>query len=82
MAVTLSFNLTDAEEARIIEIAGMVAPDATPAQIKAWAERHAKIGLREIVMRVYNEYKDAQLESDWPVDMTPPPPEDPNKHLS
>ena len=48
MAITLTIELTDQEQARLLEIASVVAPNATPAQIKEWAEKKAKQGLRGI----------------------------------
>lgn len=45
MAVTLTIDLSDAEEAALLDAAGVVVPGATPAQIKAWAEERAKLGL-------------------------------------
>lgn len=53
MAVTLSVDLTDAEQAKLQEVAQLIQPGATQAQIKAWAERNAKKGLRRIVRERY-----------------------------
>jgi hypothetical protein len=50
MAINLTVALTDAEQAIVNEVAAKVAPGATPAQIKAWAEKQAKAGLRAAVL--------------------------------
>ena len=50
MAINLTVALTDSEQAILTEVAGKVAPGATPAQIKTWAELQAKAGLRSSVM--------------------------------
>lgn len=50
MAINLTVSLTDAEQAIVEEVAAQVAPGATAAQIKAWAERQAKAGLRQAVL--------------------------------
>lgn len=50
MAINLTVNLTDAEQAIVEAVAAKAAPGATPAQIKAWAERRAKAGLRAAVL--------------------------------
>jgi hypothetical protein len=50
MAINLTVSLTDAEQAIVNEVAAKVAPGATPAQIKAWAEKQCKIGLRASVL--------------------------------
>ena len=50
MAINLTVALTDAEQAIVNEVAAKVAPAATSAQIKAWAEKQAKAGLRAAVL--------------------------------
>jgi hypothetical protein len=50
MAINLTVALTDAEQAVVTAVAGRVAPGATAAQVKAWAEKQAKIGLRHAVL--------------------------------
>jgi uncharacterized protein YdeI (YjbR/CyaY-like superfamily) len=50
MAINLTVALTDAEQAFVNEVAAKVAPGATPAQIKTWAEKQAKAGLRAAVI--------------------------------
>lgn len=52
MAVTLQVPLTDAEQAKIVKVAESVNPDATPLQIKKWAEEFMKNALRDEVMRL------------------------------
>jgi hypothetical protein len=52
MAINLTVSLTDAEQAVVEEIAALAAPGASPAQIKAWAEKKAKAGLRAAVFEV------------------------------
>ena len=79
MAFTLTVEISDSEQARILEIAAVVVPDATPAQIKTWAERTMKKALRaEIVGRrralwadAENEARavfEAEQDADWPPD--------------
>ena len=53
MAVTLSVDLTDAEQAKLVEIANLIQPGATQAQIKAWAEKTCKRELRKAVRERY-----------------------------
>jgi hypothetical protein len=50
MAITLSVVLTDSEQAVMEAVATKVAPGATAAQKKAWAEKQAKNGLRQAVL--------------------------------
>jgi hypothetical protein len=50
MAVNLTVALTDTEQAIVEALAVRVAPGATAAQIKAWAERECKRALRAKVL--------------------------------
>jgi hypothetical protein len=52
MAINLTVALTDAEQAVVEEVAALAVPGASPAQIKAWAERKSKAGLRQAVLDV------------------------------
>ena len=76
MAIQLQVNLTDSEQAKVLEIAAVDAPGATGPQIKAWAEKLMKNALRdEIVGRdrairreAENDARkvaEAALEVDW-----------------
>jgi hypothetical protein len=76
MAITLSVFLTDAEQAKLSEIAEALAPGASPAQIKAWAEREAKNGLRNTIQRIYFDHQNKMLDEAWP-EPQPTPPEVP-----
>jgi len=72
MAITLNIEITDAQQAKIVEAAAIVAPDAKPAAIKAWAERTCKQALRAEVRSVLdaarreaeNEARQA-VDADW-----------------
>lgn len=81
MAIDLIVHLTDQEQAKILEIAAIVAPGKTPTQVKNWAEKQAKDGLREAVTRVLNDHNNKSFEEAWPgpdrlpVDIPPLPPE-------
>lgn len=77
MAITLTIELTDQEQAKLLEIAAVVKPGATPAQIKNWAEKQAKHGLRESVQRLYFDYHNESLNSSWPMEQPPVPPQSP-----
>lgn len=55
MAVTLTIELADAEQARLQQIAEMIQPGITGPEIKAWAEKTAKNQLRIRVMALYEE---------------------------
>ena len=77
MAVTLTIDLNDQEQARLLEIASLVQPNATPLEVKAWAEKQAKQGLREAVSQAWQNYQVSAMEADWPVDLEPPPEEQP-----
>lgn len=77
MAITLSVALNDTEQARIVEVAALVAPNATPAQVKAWAEGVCKEALRVEVRRLALEAQreaenlarrsiDEAWTTDWP----------------
>ncbi len=77
MAVTLEVQLTDTEQSRILEIAAVVAPGATPLEIKAWAETVCKNALRAEVSRyaleAFQQLENtrrldmyADLAADWP----------------
>ena len=81
MAINLTVALTDAEQAIVEQVAAIVAPGATGAQIKAWAERECKRALRAKVLdikRVADEDAErialanraAQLLTDFP-EVTP-----------
>lgn len=52
MAVDLTVSLTDTEQAVVQAVALREQPDATPAQIKAWAEKFCKQQLRNEVLRI------------------------------
>jgi hypothetical protein len=52
MAINLTVALTDAEQAVVEEIAALTVPGASATQIKAWAEKKAKAGLRQAVLDV------------------------------
>jgi glycine/serine hydroxymethyltransferase len=77
MAITLSVTLTDQEQAKLVEIANIIAPNMTGPQLKVWAEKHAKIGLREIVQRRFNDYQQQSLDNAWPVEQLAVPPQTP-----
>ena len=66
MAVTLSIELNDQEQAKLLEIASVLAPNATPAQIKTWAEKKAKAGLRRIISVEWADYQNTSLDTAWP----------------
>jgi hypothetical protein len=53
MAVTLSVVLSDAEQAKLAEIAELISPGSSPQQVKVWAEKACKRGLRRIVRERY-----------------------------
>lgn len=73
MAIDLIVRLTDQEQAKILEIAALVAPGSTPTQVKQWAEKQAKAGLREAVARELNDYNHSSMEAAWPApDQLPP----------
>lgn len=76
MAVTLSVELTDDEQARLTSIAAQVAPNLTPQQLKTWAETQAKEGLRRKVVEVWADHQreaantavreaEANLQGSW-----------------
>mgnify|MGYP001108578430 CR=1 FL=1 len=77
MAVTLTVNLTDSEQARILEIANAIAPNATPSQVKEWAEVKAKEGLRDAVLMAWKNHQQQKMAQDWPYDQGDPPPQQP-----
>ena len=64
LAVTLSVVLSDAEQAKLAEIAEMISPGATQAQVKAWAEKQAKRGLRRTVRERYMAFLQEQGASE------------------
>jgi hypothetical protein len=77
MAIDLTVSLTDQEQAMIQDLALRVAPGATAPQIKAWAERECKIGLRNAVIEKWREagqtdsaialtQREAQAVTDFP----------------
>jgi alkylhydroperoxidase/carboxymuconolactone decarboxylase family protein YurZ len=83
MAITLSVPLTDAEQARILQVAAVVAPGASGPQIKAWAEGVCKQALREAVqvhaVRAADEAANTArrealdaLGADWPSEVVVP----------
>lgn len=61
MAVNLTIALSDAEQAKLQEAAELVARNATPQQIKTWAEKTAKARLRDEVMTLL---RTARLEAE------------------
>jgi hypothetical protein len=61
MAIDITVSLTDAEQALVQELAQKVAPEATQPQILAWVRTQCKRGLRDAVIRQWNEY--AQVEA-------------------
>jgi hypothetical protein len=78
MAIDLTVALTDAEQAIVTAVAEIVAPGATPLQVKEWAEAECKRALRSKVLdlkRVADEDAErialanraAQLLTDFPV---------------
>lgn len=73
MAIDLTVHLTDKEQAKILEIAALVAPGSTPLQVKQWAEKQAKAGLREAVARELNDYNHNSMMTAWPADNQLPP---------
>jgi hypothetical protein len=77
MAITLSVDLTDSEQAKLLEIAAILYPNATPAQVKTWAEKKAKMGLRRIISVEMNDHMNASLDTGWPVEQIPLPPAQP-----
>jgi hypothetical protein len=77
MAIDLTVSLTDQEQALIQTLALREAPGATPLQIKTWAEKECKKGLRAAVIdrwraavlednEVNLRNKQAQAETDFP----------------
>lgn len=66
MAVTLTIVLSDEEQAKLTEIASMIHPGATPAQIKKWAEKKAKAGLRRIVTLELADHQYSSMDAAWP----------------
>jgi uncharacterized protein YehS (DUF1456 family) len=77
MAVDLTVHLTDEEQAKIVEIAAVVAPQMTPLELKAWAEKEAKNGLRETVQKIYFDYLNKSMHQAWPIEEPVPPPQTP-----
>jgi hypothetical protein len=77
MAITLSITLTDAEQAKLIQIADAIAPNMTGPQLKAWAEKQAKLGLRQTVQLKYNEFQQQSMETAWPTEPLVVPPQTP-----
>jgi hypothetical protein len=77
MAITLSVDLTDTEQAKLLEIAGVLYPNATPAQVKNWAEKKAKLGLRRLITLELNTHVTNSLEEAWPQEPIPLAPEQP-----
>lgn len=75
MAITLSVNLTDAEQAKLLEIAAKVKPGATPLEIKTWAEKQAKVGLRTKVQQVLSDYENQSMHTVWPEELEEVPPQ-------
>lgn len=63
MAINLTVALTDAEQAYVEQVASRVAPGATAAQIKAWAEKKAKAGLREAVVAAAAQHERQQRDA-------------------
>lgn len=77
MAITLTIELSDAEQAKLLEIAAVLAPNATPAQVKAWAEKKAKVGLRRIIAVEWSDYQNTSLDAAWPGERIELAPEQP-----
>jgi len=75
MAVTLTIELNDQEQAKLLEIAAVLDPGATPLQVKTWAEKQAKIGLRRIVAVELVDYQNRSMDAAWPEPQEPLPPE-------
>jgi hypothetical protein len=78
MAINLTVALTDAEQAIVSEVAARVAPGATAAQIKTWAEKECKNALRARVLEFKRAYdadddraavaaRNAQVNTDFPI---------------
>jgi hypothetical protein len=72
MAITLSVNLTDAEQAKMVEMIQTIEPGLTAAQMKAWAEKAAKRALRHEIVQLYRHEQQRQLETVWADDYVPP----------
>ena len=79
MAVDLTVSLTDEEQAIVSEMADYFRPGATNAEIKAWAEKAAKNGLRQRVIELQNRRaqeaaqatrsaENATLNTDWSIE--------------
>jgi len=77
MAINITVALTDAEQARIVEVAEKVAPDMTGPQLKAWAVKVCKDALRDKVIEharaaqrdaenAARAAKEAEVAADWP----------------
>ena len=77
MAINLTVALTDAEQARIVEVAAKVSPGMTGPQLKTWAEKFCKDALRAEVLKqaratqrdaenAARAAKDAEVEATWP----------------
>lgn len=52
MAINLTIPITDAEQAKLLEVAALVNPDATAAQVKTWAIKFCKEALRAEALRI------------------------------
>ena len=85
MAVNITVALDDAEQAYIETLAAAVAPEATPAQILAWATDKAREGLVQAIRQVRNEHvrsvgmaaRKAADPGDWPVEAVEEPAPEP-----
>lgn len=73
MAITLSVELNDKEQERLLTIAQSIDPTLTPAQVKAWAEKTAKRALREYVIKAWTSHQNQQMDADWVSDNNPLP---------
>jgi hypothetical protein len=70
MAIDLTVSLTDAEQAAIEQVAHVVAPGASPAIVKQWAETKAKEGLRQAVVDIYGRRLRSESQAQVNADVT------------
>lgn len=75
MAITLSVTLTNSEQDKLVQIASEMAPGMTGPELKAWAEKQAKAGLRQIVQLKYSEFQQESMDTAWPEEVLAVPPE-------
>jgi hypothetical protein len=63
MAIDITVSLTDAEQALVQELALKVAPGATIPEVLAWVQQQCKRGLRDAVVRKWNEMSQAEASA-------------------